>query len=138
MTVLFTSLVAAVIPKLDALLVARPEPFTGSVLVTNRMVANRNRVVTVSQGPGSGAFDTLDDTTLRVNVYVKEVKNSNSEADAEDLALMVRALFEGPLRDGDPITYARVTAGPVEVQNATGFHQWYSVVDLTRRGTQIS
>lgn len=133
MTVLYASLVAATIPKLQSLLDARPEPYTDGVTVANEFVPAARRLVSVLQGPGSGDFDTLDETTLRVNVYAEV------ESDAEDLALMVRALFStSGVVDGQPITSARVTAGPVEIANDTDLYQWYSVVDLTRRGSQLT
>lgn len=133
MSVLFSSLVAEAIPKLQSLLDGRTEPYTDDVTVANKAIPGERRMVTLHQGPGSGDFDTLDETTLRVNVY------ADDEADAEDLALMVRALCSpAGLVDGDPITKARVTAGPVEIANDTDLYQWYSVVDLTRRGSQLT
>lgn len=132
MSVIFSSLTGAVIPKLRGLLAARSEPFAAGVTVADSTVADVSRMVTVVQGPGTGTFNTLDDTTLRVNVY------DGGEYDAEDLALLVRALFEGPLVDGDPITYSNVNAGPVRVPNDTDLYQWYMVIDVGRRGREFT
>jgi|GEM_PF-5909720 len=134
--VIFTDLPAVTIPKLQALLDARPEPFTDGVVVSNKVIEGKPRMVTVNLGAGTGTFDTLDDTTLRINVRALD------ESDAADLALMVRAIFEAPaplgLRDGDPITACRISAGPVEVPNDTDFFQWYMVANVTRRGIQFT
>ncbi|MCW4458185.1 hypothetical protein [Microbacterium sp. MPKO10] len=131
MTVIFSSLTGAVIPKLDAMLKARPESYASGVTVADAVVAKKKRIVTVVQGPGSGSYNTLDDSMLRVNV------RADDEYDAEDLTLLVRALFEGPLVDGDPITYSTVNAGPVPVPNDTDLFQWYFVVDVGRRGREL-
>lgn len=134
--VLFADLPAVTIPKLQALLNARPEPYADGVAVSNKVIPGKNRMVTINLGAGTGTFNTLDDTTLRINV------RADDEGDASDLALLVRAIFEAAaplgLRDGDPITACRVSAGPVEVPNDTDFFQWYMVANVTRRGTQFT
>lgn len=136
MTVLYGSLAADSVPKLQSILDSRPEPCASGVAVANKVLPKKRRMVTVNSGPGTGSFDTLDDTTLRINVY------ADDEADAEDLANLVRAIVEAsaPLGiiDGDPIVRAKVSAGPVEVPNDTNLFQWYMVANVTRRGTQFT
>lgn len=135
MSVLFDDLPARVIPKLQALLDARPEPYA-EASVSNKVIPGESRMVTVNLGPGAGTFNTLDDTLLRINI------RADNEGDAVDLAFLVRAIFEAhsPLGivDGDPITSTSVNAGPVEVPNDTDQFQWYLVVNVTRRGTQFT
>ncbi|UAJ78314.1 hypothetical protein IT072_02380 [Leifsonia sp. ZF2019] len=134
--VIFTDLPAVTISKLQSLLDSRAEPFTEGVSVSNKAIEGETRMVTVNLGTGTGTFNTLDDATLRINVRALD------EGDAADLALMVRAIFEAPaplgIRDGDPITACRVSAGPVEVPNDTKFFQWYMVANVTRRGIQFT
>ncbi|WP_030143873.1 hypothetical protein [Mycetocola saprophilus] len=142
MSVVFDSLVASVVPKLDAILKARPEPCASGVTVANKVLpvkdrrsGFKDRMVAVFQGPGAGDYDTLDDTTLRVRVICK------GEFDAEDLAHLVKALFEDAwgrgLVDGDPIVRCKVSAGPVEVVAAAEGFEWYMVANVTRRGTDF-
>lgn len=136
MTVLYGSIAADSIPKLQSILDSRPEPYASGVAVANKVLPKKRRMVTVNSGPGTGSFDMLDDTTLRINVY------ADDEADAEDLANLVRAIVEAsaPLGiiDGDPIVRAKVSAGPVEVPNDTDLFQWYMVANVTRRGAQFT
>ncbi|MDN4616410.1 hypothetical protein P5G50_18335 [Leifsonia sp. F6_8S_P_1B] len=134
-SVIYEALTAPVIAKVKTILSERPEPFTTGAAVSNQVIAGKRRMVTIVPGPGLGAFDTLDDTTLRVNVY------ADDEGDCEDLAALIRAVFEAtaPLGiiDGKPITASRVTAGPVPVPNDTTQFQQYMVVNVTRRGREF-
>ncbi|ODA90223.1 hypothetical protein ATY41_10705 [Leifsonia xyli subsp. xyli] len=115
--VLFSDLPAVTIPKLQALLDTRPEPYADGAAVSNKVIPGKRRMVTLNLGAGTGTFNTLNDTTLRINV------RADGEGDAANLALLVRAIFEAAsplgLRDGNPITACRITAGPVEVPNDT-------------------
>lgn len=134
--VIFDSLTVVLAPKLQALLGARSEPYADDVSVSNKVIPGRRRMVTLTNGPGLGTFDTLDDTTLRVNVY------ADNESDAEDLAILVRALFEAPaptgIRDGLPVTATSVNAGPVEVPGDTKPFHWYMVINIRRRGSPFN
>lgn len=130
--VIFSDLEADTIPRLQAWLDARAEAATLGVEVSNATETEAFPAVTVVLGPGLGMVDTIDDTTLRLNVYHED------EAKASRLALLVRAFFDSIAANGKPITRARVTAGPVAVPNKLRVHQWYMVVNVTRRGTPLT
>lgn len=135
MTVIFDPLTSQTLGKLKTILDARHEDFASNVSVSNEVIPGRARMVTIVPGPGLGSLDTLDDTTQRINVY------ADDEGDCEDLAVLIRAIYESPapfgLVDGDPITRARVTAGPVPVPNDTTQFQQYMVANITRRGREF-
>lgn len=135
MTVIFDPITAPVIGKLKAILDARHEDFASNVSVSNEVIPGQARMVTIVAGPGIGSLDTLDDATQRINVY------ADDEGDCEDLAALIRAIFEAPapfgLIDGDPITSCRVSAGPVPVPNDTTQFQQYMVANITRRGREF-
>lgn len=132
--VVYSSLATLIIPKLRSWLNARPEAYAHGVWVTNKLVPNKTRIITVVRGPSTGAFDTLDSASLRVNI------RDPDEATAEDLTDLTRAFFESTSGaiDGNPITWAKVTAGPLEIENTTNTHQWYFVVDTIRRGSPLT
>lgn len=126
----FSSLQAIVIQRVQLFLDSRPEPEAAGVKVRSKRIGSVP-TVTINQAAGPGEADTLDDSGVRVNVY-----HSNPER-AEDLAILVRAFFDGPLADGLPIVRSRVTAGPIEIDSETNDSQWYFVADIRRRGEPL-
>ena len=137
MSVYFSPLLPAVIPKLGAWLRARPELAGAELAVSDRWLP-RAYSVRVMLGAGSGRVDLLDLPALRVGIRVSDAVDDQVAA-AEQLTALVRAYFDGPAADGDPVTWSRVTAGPVPVDEApTGVLEHYLVVDLRRRAAELT
>lgn len=134
--VIYGDMVATVIAKLTILLAARPEPFASGVTVTNRRGETGGRVVVITESSGAGESNTLDDTSLRVNVY------TDDEGDCADLTNLVRALLTSPapsgVVDGKPIVLATKNAGPNVIDDETGAFRRYMVINIRRRGTNLA
>lgn len=136
MPVIYSDLASEVIPKVRQRLSERSEPFAGGVTVANRRLAGTGRQVIIQEAPGGGETNTLDDTTLRVNIFASD------EGDCADLASLVRAILTSPaplgIVDGAPIVRAVTNAGPNQVEDDTQVFRRYLVVNVRRRGTPLN
>lgn len=132
MPVIYSDLASEVIPKLRQRLSGRPEPYAGGVTITNRRLRGTGRQVVIQEAPGGGETNTLDDTSLRVNIFAPD------EGDCADLASLVRAILTSPaplgIVDGSPIVRAVTNAGPNQVEDDTEVFRRYLVVNVRRRG----
>lgn len=131
MSVYFEPLLPLVIPKLRVWLGER----VVGVKVSDRVIAGE-RLVRVMEGSGGARVELLDTPTLRVAVRVSDGLPDAQQA-LDLLVALVRAYFDGPVADGAPVTWSRVTSGPVPVESPTGTLEKYLVVDLRRRGSEL-
>lgn len=130
--VVFPDVEAWAIAYLKAALTARPEPFTTSVVVTNKAPASMPaRLVTVRDDGGPRLDDVRKVVSVGVNVWAASL------ADVSDLARMVAALLETSPGDG-PVVAHLSTSGPYPVaEEATEKPHRYLSVDLSVRGEPL-
>lgn len=136
MVLYFSPLLPVVIPKLRSWLTARPELEGAVVKVSDRVISGATRLVRVMDGAGSGQENTIDTPSLRVSVRVSDGLENASDA-LDELVALVRAFFDGPAADGEPVTWSRVSLSPVSVDAPTGSIEKYLVVDLRRHGAEL-
>lgn len=134
MVLYFSPLLPIVIPKVRAWLAARVDG--DAPKVSDRVIAGAPRLVRVMEGAGGAHVDTIDTPTLRVSVRVSDGLTDAGGA-LDDLVALVRAYFDGPAADGEPVTWSKVTSGPVPVEAPTGSIEKYLVVDLRRHGVEL-
>lgn len=122
-------------PKLAAWLQERDEPLLDGGVVTKATTDDDLAILVLDGTPGARR-NLLAQNELRVRVRARD-----SEFDADDtnrIASLVRAFFDGPLADGDPVTFTRVETGPSEVAGITGYLERYLVVSVTQKLRQQS
>lgn len=126
--VLFPDVEAHLVSYLQAALNARPEPFTRGVVVDINTPNPRPARLVVIRNDGGPQLDVVRQTArVGFNVWAE------SDADATDLANMIRALaVDAP--DGKPITKAVNQSGPTAIPDESGIPRRYVVVEFTVRG----
>jgi hypothetical protein len=114
--------------KLRALILARSEPYTDDVYVSNTTPNPRRDRMVIVRRDGGGRLDVVREAPrLGINVWAK------TEPDANNLGRMVAALlWASP--DGDPVSRVNVTGGPYPVEEASTHEVRYITAELISKG----
>lgn len=121
---------SAILDHIRSTLATRLEPFAEGVVVKGKLPDPRpDRAVTVRDDGGNSLGDVRGASRLGVNVW------ATSEADATDLANLVRAIVAGSENVG-PIRSATASL-PAEVADSSGQPLRYFTAELIVRGVSL-
>lgn len=134
--ILYGDVLAHLIVRLGQLLVARAEPYSTAVEVSNRKSSSSRRAVVLTASPGGGTGDTIRTSFVTVDVI------ADNEGDTVDLMNLALALLTsrgpGGMVDGGPILHAEVNGGPnPEPGAADTFYKYTAEVELRHRGRNL-
>lgn len=116
--------------RIRTALEARNEEYAAGVRVSNKVPSPRPaRLVTVRRDGGT-ATGLRDQPRVGINVWAE------SDADANDLTALVRAIIRG-LPNGNPITAVASLGGPASVPDESGAQRRYFTAELHTRGVPL-
>lgn len=121
------------------LLVARSEPYTDNVFVSNEIPKNattakperRDRMVIFRRDGGTRLGRVFDQPRLSADIW------ATTKADAIDLARMVSALLDASPGDAN-VKSCVTSSGPTRIQDPSEQPRVYLTFNLTAKGTDLT
>lgn len=118
---------------LTSALASRPEPYAADVYVANLLPQTRRPRQVIVRRDGGPRLDLVRDAArLTVRVY------GRNDAEAADLAALVRALIGAAADGSTPVVRVRELAGPLPVPDANGQPDYrLFTVEVTVKGSPL-
>ena len=114
--------------RLRELILARIEPYTDNVFVSNTTPNPRRDRMVIVRRDGGGRLDAVREAPrLGINVWAK------TEQDANNLGRLVAALLAAS-PDGDPVSKVTITGGPYAIPEQSPHFVRYITAELVSHG----